>query len=1450
MTPAQVAAALEEVRSTFSASSVAFLRDRGAAKLAPRIRRPLRHRTDPRAARTTRRAVDGRGARGAVDGLPRRAPSSTGRPATTSPSAPGADAERLSAAFEDGAKVLSANQRRAAFHALVRECVLDEAWGFADAPLLLEALPRASTAATSTRRTTRATRRAPSRPSRRAAARAGAAGRPSRAAGAVLRRRRWDAAGGPRARAAAAAPDTAAAALAVVADACRTSAAARAPPTAAALPRRAALTARGAGRRRRGLRRARRGARRRGRGARGAPGVRAALCRGAAPTAASRSPPPRTSRVLAADASGADWPVVALARRCAADEAAAAALVAGLAAARRWARRRRDAAAADPRRGRRPRRRRVGGPPGSGWFAEAEPAPSDIDSHATSHVSVRAPPPLPDDDASARTSAVSRESSFRGSFRGSFRASSRGSLYRGGSSRGSMRSSMYQGKRLTMKRTSTILEPFIVQCGGEDELDAEHAKPSLEFATLLGEIARAEGMHVAAQINFIVRAAEKADDEAKFKKQCKELRGKRHVFDANGDAVLLPGRMSVDEYRGSDARGSRSEALEAPAPDGHHLWDDASAWDGRSAAPTPRRRARGDGDGGGASSPGRSAASPERSAALGDHRDRHGNNVIVAYAGPKRSRPPSRAVRRADRRAALDLRFAASFVDDASELTIASTLNLVPGFVDMFAGARAVDGGDGGGGERGGDERDENLSLISRSDWGQWPDRAKGDATWRLLLEERATDFREVQAFVARHEVLGVVAVALIERVGDRVRGDDPRDRRRDDLRRAGAPRRHARRRGLLALLKAGGVVEVFFETTGKAKGQSDDFWFRLGATLEAPRTVELAEDTDYALGRAHADAPANFLALGAASDTRMITKIRGDGDYDVSYDGLPPRDAWRGPRRRPRADGDRARRRRRRRRAAARAATATATAARAATATSPWRTTPTSPWSPRGLAPPLVPGGGAGTPRAAAPAPASRDGGGDGGGGGGALPPPGATARLDAAAAPRARPASPGVAAGPAATTRASVGDDALMLRYGVRFPTDAERAGLAACRVKLAEKLVAAGLEAEGLDVAEARRRAPDVARGLRALELNYGAHPDVASFVRAARGLYESESSAMLRINDELKEVREGRLVKNGAFKLSSGFASPEASLLGVVKSPDSEKWTIHLDRALLIGKQHPFPKIAAASGTFDSLEGAIAAHGAQPGAIVNIASSRLEAVRAGIALFLYFGDERFVGVTARSSSANFLARLETSRSTLSIFVPTLEVGAALYNEMALAYARLTGEKPGILNRTNVELSFGGDERGDKAIDAELEAAGENLVAAAAPPDGAGSARAEPPPGPAAPPPTAPPVEAPLEPAAHAAPKKKKRRGRGPAAPPEISDYEDAAMRNIAAGNRKLYSLGLIQPPPEAVADREHSWWSERARARDDLASASSRSSRRAPLPALADPPAAFETRVVVH
>ena len=54
-------------------------------------------------------------------------------------------------------------------------------------------------------------------------------------------------------------------------------------------------------------------------------------------------------------------------------------------------------------------------------------------------------------------------------------------------------------------------------------------------------------------------------------------------------------------------------------------------------------------------------------------------------------------------------------------------------------------------------------------------------------------------------------------------------------------------------------------------------------------------------------------------------------------------------------------------------------------------------------------------------------------------------------------------------------------------------------------------------------------------------------------------------------------------------------------------------------------------------------------------------------------------------------------------------------------------------------------------------------------------------------------------------------------GPAPPAEISEYERTRMRNIAAGNKKLYSLGLIHPPQEVVADPEHSWWSERARTR---------------------------------
>ncbi|KAH8048879.1 hypothetical protein JL720_15728 [Aureococcus anophagefferens] len=75
----------------------------------------------------------------------------------------------------------------------------------------------------------------------------------------------------------------------------------------------------------------------------------------------------------------------------------------------------------------------------------------------------------------------------------------------------------------------------------------------------------------------------------------------------------------------------------------------------------------------------------------------------------------------------------------------------------------------------------------------------------------------------------------------------------------------------------------------------------------------------------------------------------------------------------------------------------------------------------------------------------------------------------------------------------------------------------------------------------------------------------------------------------------------------------------------------------------------------------------------------------------------------------------------------------------------------------------------------------------------------------------PPTAPPVEAPAEapPPAAAPAKKKKKKKRSRRAPPpaEISEYERTRMRNIAAGNKKLYSLGLIHPPPEVVADPEH-------------------------------------------
>ena len=117
----------------------------------------------------------------------------------------------------------------------------------------------------------------------------------------------------------------------------------------------------------------------------------------------------------------------------------------------------------------------------------------------------------------------------------------------------------------------------------------------------------------------------------------------------------------------------------------------------------------------------------------------------------------------------------------------------------------------------------------------------------------------------------------------------------------------------------------------------------------------------------------------------------------------------------------------------------------------------------------------------------------------------------------------------------------------------------------------------------------------------------------------------------------------------------------------------------------------------------------------------------------------------------------------------------------------------------------------ERGDEAAPAVDGPAAEPAAAPEAPAEA-----------PAAPPPTAPPVEAPAEapaPAAAPAKKKKKKRSRrrGPAPPAEISEYERTRMRNIAAGNKKLYSLGLIHPPPEVVADPEHSWWSERARTR---------------------------------
>ncbi|KAH8047299.1 hypothetical protein JL720_16150 [Aureococcus anophagefferens] len=101
----------------------------------------------------------------------------------------------------------------------------------------------------------------------------------------------------------------------------------------------------------------------------------------------------------------------------------------------------------------------------------------------------------------------------------------------------------------------------------------------------------------------------------------------------------------------------------------------------------------------------------------------------------------------------------------------------------------------------------------------------------------------------------------------------------------------------------------------------------------------------------------------------------------------------------------------------------------------------------------------------------------------------------------------------------------------------------------------------------------------------------------------------------------------------------------------------------------------------------------------------------------------------------------------------------------------------------------------------------------AAAAREPAAAPEAPAE---APVAPPPTAPPVEAPAEAPAPAAPakKKKKKRSRRRRAARRDRERERTRMRNIAAGNKKLYSLGLIHLPP-ASSPTPAPWWSERAR-----------------------------------
>ncbi|KAH8096142.1 hypothetical protein JL720_3494 [Aureococcus anophagefferens] len=171
-------------------------------------------------------------------------------------------------------------------------------------------------------------------------------------------------------------------------------------------------------------------------------------------------------------------------------------------------------------------------------------------------------------------------------------------------------------------------------------------------------------------------------------------------------------------------------------------------------------------------------------------------------------------------------------------------------------------------------------------------------------------------------------------------------------------------------------------------------------------------------------------------------------------------------------------------------------------------------------------------------------------------------------------------------------------------------------------------------------------------------------------------------------------------------------------------------------------------------------------------------------------------------------------------LSLFDESeVEMAAAMFDSRPIEIARpllFESEEDAERRRAAAPSASASRKKKRKAAAAAAAAAAASGATRRCPRDGASGARASaeaPAEALAEAPPTAPPVEAPAEaPPTAAAPAKKKKkkrsRRRGPAPPAEISEYERTRMRNIAAGNKKLYSLGLIHPPPEVVADPEHS------------------------------------------